>query len=136
MHPTPRRSSRTHRTSPLGPANGSLEFAGAVKVLGATARSMGLEAPGFRSPPRLVGVDRSVRRRRSTSGEAAPAVVSIRVRDRPWPAVLADMVEGVVVANGLHAPDADRARAALWESVASALVVDDAAAPLAQRRVA
>jgi hypothetical protein len=50
--------------------------------------------------------------------------------------VLADMVEGVVVANGLHAPDADRARAALWESVASALVVDDAAAPPAQRRVA
>ena len=46
------------------------------------------------------------------------------------------MVEGVVVANGLHAPDADRARAALWEAVAAALVVDDAAAPPAQRRVA
>jgi len=39
--------------------------------------------------------------------------------------VLADMVEGVVVANGLHAPDADRARAALWESVASAVVADE-----------
>jgi len=33
-------------------------------------------------------------------------------------------------------PDADRARAAQWESVASALVVDDSAAPLVQRRVA
>jgi hypothetical protein len=97
---------------------------------------MGLEVPGFRSPPRLVGVDRSVRRRRSTSGAAAPAVVSIRVRDRPWPAVLADMVEGVVVANGLRAPDADRARSALWESVADALIIDDSATAPAPRRVA
>ena len=136
MHPTPRRSSRTRRTPQVGATHGSLEFAGAVKVLGTTARSMGLEAPGFRSPPRLVGVDRSVRRRRSTSGAAAPAVVSVRVRDRPWPAVLADMVEGVVVANQLQAPDADRARAALWESVASALVADESTSMSAQRRVA
>jgi hypothetical protein len=97
---------------------------------------MGLEAPGFRSPPRLVGVDRSVRRRRSTSGAAAPAVVSIRVRDRPWPAVLADMVEGVVVANDLRAPAADRARSALWESVADALIIGDSATAPAPRRVA
>jgi len=96
---------------------------------------MGLEAPGFRSPPRLVGVDRSVRRRRSTTGAAAPAVVSVRVRDRPWPAVLADMVEGVVVANGLVAPEADRARSALWESVAGS-VVSAADAPVSERRVA
>ena len=39
--------------------------------------------------------------------------------DRPWPAVLADMVEGIVVANHLHGPDADRARARLWSSVGS-----------------
>ena len=106
-----------------------------MKVLGSVARSMGLEAPGFRSPPRLVGVDRSVRRRRSTTGAAAPAVVSVRVRDRPWPAVLADMVEGVVVANGLVAPEADRARSALWESVATS-VVSAADAPVSERRVA
>ena len=135
MHPTPRRSSRTRRTPQVGATHGSLEFAGAVKVLGTTARSMGLEAPGFRSPPRLVGVDRSVRRRRSTSGAAAPAVVSVRVRDRPWPAVLADMVEGVVVANGLVAPEADRVRSALWESVAGS-VVSAADAPVSERRVA
>ena len=76
-----------------------------------------------------------MRRRRSTSGAAAPAVVSVRVRDRPWPAVLADMVEGVVVANGLVAPEADRARSALWESVVdSAMPASDAAD--AERRVA
>jgi hypothetical protein len=50
--------------------------------------------------------------------------------------VLADMVEGVVVANQLQAPDADRARAALWESVASALVADESTSMSAQRRVA
>jgi hypothetical protein len=36
------------------------------------------------------------------------------VRGRPWPAVLADLVEGVVAANGLRGPAADRARSALW----------------------
>jgi len=50
--------------------------------------------------------------------------------------VLADMVEGVVVANGLRAPDADRARSALWESVADALIIDDSATAPAPRRVA
>ncbi|MEL0283474.1 MAG: hypothetical protein VW964_02815 [Ilumatobacter sp.] len=134
MHPTSRRRTRSQRAAPAG-GSGSLEFAGAVKVLGAVARSMGLEAPGFRSPPRLVGVDRSVRRRRSTTGAAAPAVVSVRVRDRPWPAVLADMVEGVVVANGLVAPEADRARSALWESVAGS-VTPAAGAAGTERRVA
>jgi hypothetical protein len=134
MHPTSRHRTRSQRATPAG-GSGSLEFAGAVKVLGAVARSMGLEAPGFRSPPRLVGVDRSVRRRRSTTGAAAPAVVSVRVRDRPWPAVLADMVEGVVVANGLVAPEADRARSALWESVAGS-VTPAAEAAGTERRVA
>jgi hypothetical protein len=70
--------------------------------------------PAFRSPPRLEGVARSVRRR--ADGNTTIAVV---VRGRPWSAVLADMVEGIVVANQLHGPDADRARARLWESVGS-----------------
>jgi hypothetical protein len=58
-----------------------------------------------------VGIDRSIRRR------ADGAVVSVRVRERPWPAVLADMIEGVVVANGLGPPQADRVRAELWDAV-------------------
>ena len=71
-------------------------------------RRRGLSAPSFRSPPRLVGVDRSIRRR----GEAS--IVSVRVRDRPVVAVLADLIEGVVVANGLQPPEADRLRNELW----------------------
>jgi hypothetical protein len=68
--------------------------------------------PAFRSPPRLEGVARSLRRR--PDGHATIAVV---VRGRPWAAVLADMVEGVIVANHLHGADADRARARLWAAV-------------------
>lgn len=90
----------------------SLRFATAVRALAGETRRLGLGMPGFRSPPRLAGVTRSLRRR--PDGGATVAVV---VRDRPWPAVLADMVEGVVTANGLAAADADRARQRLWHAV-------------------
>ena len=48
---------------------------------------------------------------------------SVRLRGRPWPAVLADMIEGVVAVNELAPPAATRVRTDLWE-----LVTDDAAA--------
>lgn len=89
----------------------SIRFAQAVQALGRTARALGLAVPGFRSPPRLAGVRRSIKR---WPGGATVAVV---VRGRPWAAVQADLVEGVVAANGLHGPAADRARAALWEAI-------------------
>ena len=86
----------------------SLRFARAVQSLATTARALGLVVPGFRSPPRLVGVQRSIKR---WPGGATIAVV---VRGRPWPAVQADLVEGIVAANELTSPAADRARAELW----------------------
>lgn len=43
--------------------------------------------------------------------------MSVRLRGRPWVAVLADMIEGVVVANRLQPPHADRLRADLWSAV-------------------
>jgi hypothetical protein len=92
----------------------TLEFSAAARSLTREARQRGLVAPSFRCPPRLVGVDRSIRRR------ADGAVVSVRVRERPWPAVLADMIEGVVAANGLGPPQADRVRAELWDAVVAA----------------
>lgn len=46
-------------------------------------------------------------------------VVAVQVRDRPWVAVVADMIEGVVVANRLTPPAADRLRTELWEVVGS-----------------
>jgi hypothetical protein len=100
----------------------ALDLAGAVRVIGATVKAMGFDAPGFRSPPRLVGVDRSIRRRRSPSGSGISAVVSVRVKGRPWAAVLADMIEGVVVANELTPPDADRVRTELWSVLQPSIV--------------
>ncbi len=90
----------------------AVRFAAAVRQLGEAARSAALEVPGFRSPPRLAGVDRSLRR--APSGYVTVAVV---VRGRPWGAVLADMIDGIVAANRLHGPAADRARARLWAAV-------------------
>lgn len=40
--------------------------------------------------------------------------MSVRLRGRPWVAVIADMIEGVIAANRLVAPQADRLRADLW----------------------
>ena len=88
----------------------SLRFARLARSLGEAARAQGLGAPTFRSPPRLPGVSRSIVRR-------GPGVtVAVALRDRPWGAVVADMVEGVVAANRLTGVRADRARAALWSA--------------------
>lgn len=89
----------------------TVEFAAAARTLTREARRRGLAGPSFRCPPRLVGVDRSIRRRPDG------AVVSIRVRGRPRGAVIADMIEGVVVANGLRPPAADRLRTELWAAL-------------------
>lgn len=92
----------------------SLRFARTVQALSAVARARQLTVPGFRSPPRLVGVQRSIKR-----GPGAPTVAVV-LRGRPWAAVQADMIEGVVVANALASPAADRAREALWEALVPA----------------
>jgi hypothetical protein len=86
----------------------TVEFASAARTLTREARRRGLIGPSYRCPPRLVGVDRSIRRRPDG------AVVSIRVKDRPRTAVIADMIEGVVVTNRLRPPQADRLRTELW----------------------
>ena len=87
---------------------GAQEFAGVALLLAREARRQGLVGPSYRCPPRLVGVDRSIRQRPNG------AVVAVRLRGRGRSAVLADMIEGVVAANRLGSPDADRVRAGLW----------------------
>jgi hypothetical protein len=89
-------------------------FADAARTLTREARRRGLVAPSYRCPPRLVGADRTLRRR------SGGAVVAVRIRGRPWPAVLADMIEGVIAANRLTAPVATRVRTDLWELVTGA----------------
>jgi len=99
----------------------SLRFARTVQALAQSARSLGLVVPGFRSPPRLVGVQRSIKR---WPGGATVAVV---VRGRPWPAVQADLVEGVVAANHLVSPASDRTRSQLWEAMEGTASSEEAA---------
>lgn len=102
----------------------SLRFADAARSLGEAARQLGLDVPLFRSPPRTSGVTRAICRR-SDGG----TTVSVALRGRPWPAVVADLIEGVLVANRLEGPPAARARDALWSAVAVGEA--DPAAPLA-----
>ena len=95
------------------------QFASAARIIASQAHRHGLYPPGFRSPPRIVGVDRSLRRLNNR------VVVSVLLRGRPFVAVLADMIEGVVVANELTGRNAENARSFLWSSVESLLVSDE-----------
>lgn len=92
---------------------GTTTFTEAARVLAQRTADLGLAAPGFRSPPRIVGVDRTVRRSREGTG----GVVAVRIADRPLTAVIGDMIEGVIVVNKLTPPDADRVRTLLWRSM-------------------
>ena len=91
----------------------SLDFGSAARSLGRAARLRGLVVPVFASPPSRPALDRSIRRRNGSP------VVSVRLRGRPRGAVLADMIEGIVVANRLEDARADLARSALWLAVDS-----------------
>ena len=89
----------------------TLRFAEAAQTLGRSARHHGLRVPTFRSPPRIEDVRRSIRWGGDTS------TISVVLRDRPWSAVLSDMIEGVLVANRLGRGRADIVRASLWTAV-------------------
>ena len=86
----------------------AIDFAHAARTLTREAQRLGLIGPSFRCPPRIVGVDRSLRH------HAGGAVIAVKLSGRPWIAVLADMIEGVVVANGVNATQAFRLRGELW----------------------
>ena len=90
----------------------SIRFAQAARALRTVVLRRGLEMPSFRSPPRLQGVQRSLTRR-----AAGMSTVAVRLRQRPWPAVLADMIEGIVVVNSLSGRAADDLRHELWSVV-------------------
>ena len=89
----------------------SLDFGSAARSLARASHLRGLVVPVFASPPSRQDLDRSIRRRNGSP------VVSIRLRDRPRGAVLADMIEGIVVANCLEGARADLVRSALWLAI-------------------
>lgn len=89
----------------------SLRFAHAVRTLSESARLQGLEVPIFRSPPARKDAVRTIRRNRRGS------TVAVRIGDRPWTAVLADLVDGIVLVNRLDAAAAIRCRTSLWSAL-------------------
>lgn len=91
----------------MSPSPVAYRFSQIARAVAAAARAEGLLVPTFVSPPRLPGVDRTIRRR------PGGAIVAVRTRNRPPQLVLSDCVEGVVVANGLRGPDAVRTRTTL-----------------------
>lgn len=95
----------------IGAMSATIRFAHAVRTLSESARLQGLVVPMFRSPPRLAGAVRTLRRSRRG------ATVSVVVADRPWTNVLADLVDGIVLVNDLDAGAAIRCRTALWSAL-------------------
>lgn len=101
----------------------TMQFTAAARVLAQAAAECGLTVPGFRSPPRIVGVNRTIRR--SHTGEGG--VVAVRLVDRPLAVILGDMIEGVIVINGLNATQADRVRTHLWSVMSQFAATEDSA---------
>jgi hypothetical protein len=94
-------------------ASATTKFTAAARVLAQRAAELDLVVPGFRSPPRIVGVNRSIRRGRDGQG----GVVAVRIADRPFTAAVGDMIEGVIHINRLEPPEADRVRTQLWRTM-------------------
>ncbi len=90
-------------------------FSWAGRQLASTARRLDLVAPSFASPPSMPGVDRTLRR----SPGSADARVAVRLWGRTLDAIRADMIDGVLAANGLagSGDDADRVRIELEAAV-------------------
>lgn len=86
----------------------SLRFAEAVQQLRTAARVHGWRMPSFRSPPGVPGALRTLRRRPDGS-----FVVAVVLHGRPWEEVLADLVDGVIAANGLTGAPAWQCREVL-----------------------
>ena len=99
----------------------SVVFSTAARLLAAEARRLGLTAPGFRSPPRAPGTDRSIRH-----FPGGGAVVAVRLRGRSLVEVVADMVDGVLAANAEMSTgeDRERLRAALSEAVTGVVAAE------------
>jgi len=89
----------------------TVTFSVAVRAVAEEARRMGLTVPGFRSPPRLAGADRTIRR------NGGVPIVAVRLRGRPFGDVVADVIEGVLVSNGIPRGRDMRTRRRLLEAV-------------------
>lgn len=90
----------------------SANFAALARQIGRICREHQYQGPAFRAPPRAIGQDRTLRRVGTANGEGR-VVVSVRLRDRAWADVRADMIEGTIAALELDGDVAARFAAIL-----------------------
>lgn len=90
------------------------QFSALARRVADQARGLGLEPPAFRTPPKVDGADRTLRR---TPDGGRGGVVAVRLSGRTAAAVVADLVEGVVAVNSLGGDDAVRVRSALLAGI-------------------
>ncbi len=91
------------------------DFAGTARWLAEAARALGLDAPGFRTPPRQTGCNRTIRRYSDGT-----ALVAVRVKGRLWDDVVDDLIAGVLTVNDLHGALAAEIRYGLWSDLSGA----------------
>ena len=106
----------------------ALRFAETARRLGASARASGLAVPAFRCPPRVAGARRTIRR------YPGGTVVSVRLRERPFDDVAADLVEGVLVANRVEGSAAPGLRGVLLAAALTGTGVPSPEARMAERQ--
>lgn len=97
----------------------SLRFAESVRILSGVARQRGLTVPAFRSPPSDPTCDRSIRRR------WGGAVVAVRLSGRPFTAVQADLIDGIIAVNEVSRGEQVEVRREMWAALARSGQVDD-----------
>ena len=91
------------------------DFAGTARWLAGAAHARGLAVPGFRTPPRQTGTNRTIRRYPDGT-----ALVSVRVKGRLWDDVVDDLIAGILALNDLHGAAAAEVRYGLWTDLAGA----------------
>ena len=91
----------------------SIKFLKVIRTLERIAGQRGFVAPSFRCPPPSAKFQRSIKKLDNDK-----VTISIVARDRPWLAVLADIVEGFVIANSSSERESEL-RNLLWDSIAS-----------------
>ena len=91
----------------------SIQFSIAVRTLGRIADQLGYRIPKFRCPNPSAKYQRSGRK---TGDENLS--ISIVIRGRPWLAILADIVEGFVIANTQSGQDSE-IRNILWDCIST-----------------
>ena len=73
----------------------AVRFGELARIVASEARQLGLAVPVFKSPCRIEGANRSIRRRPDGS-----PVVAITIAGRPWDDIIADLIAGVVHVTG------------------------------------